>query len=100
MELFLGALAWCAGTGLFVVSLRWLSRANPGEQLPYFGHPTRTPGGAWVLLALALALWFVYFSVWSAIVGDWALGAYGIALILALVLIFRHNRGVRGRTAR
>lgn len=97
MELFLGVLAWCAGTGLFAVSLQWLSRANPGEKLPFIGHPARTPGGAWALTALAIVLLIMSFFMWSEVVGrNWALVAHVIALLPAVTIIIRHNRGVPG----
>lgn len=95
MELFLGALAWCAGMTLFAASLQRISRANPGEKIPFFGHPTCTPGGAWVLTALSIVLLIVFFVLWSEVVGrNWALVAYSLALIPAGVIIGRHNRTV------
>lgn len=80
-------------------ALRRLPAADqPGKsrrKIPFFGHPTRTPGGAWVLTALSILLLIVFFVIWSEVVGrNWSLVTYGLALIPAVVIIGRHNRTV------
>lgn len=95
MGFFWGVLAWVTGMVLFTVFFQWLSRANPGEKIPFFGHPPYTPGRAYVLLVLAIVLLVMSFSAWSDAVGNWSIGLYLVALIPAVVVIRRHNRGVR-----
>lgn len=97
MELFLGALAWCAGMSLLTVSSLCISQANPREKLPFIGHPARTSGRALILLLFSIPMLIAFFVTWSGAVGNnWALAAYCLALIPTGMIVVRHNRGVRG----
>lgn len=91
MGLIFGLLTWLAGMALFIVSLRVLSRANPGHKIPFVGHPPRNPGKYLVLLALAMGL-LIFSSIASSdVLGSWSSGLTFLVLIPSFFVIRRHN---------
>lgn len=99
MDLFLGTIAWLAGTAQFALSFKQVSRANPNEKIPqFFGRPKSNPGEAYAYRAIAIILLMMAFFAWADLLGYWSVLLILVGAIPAAILNVRHNRQVQGPT--
>lgn len=96
MGLFLGSLAWLAGTTQFALSFQQMRRANPEEKIPqFFGRPTNHPGEIYAYRVIAMFLLMLSFLAWIDLLGIWAGLLIFIGGIPAAILNVQHNRQVQ-----
>jgi Flp pilus assembly protein TadB len=99
MDLFLGTLAWLAGTVQFALSFQQVRRANPAERIPqFFGRPRHHPTEIYVYRAIAIVLLLMAFTAWAEVIGMWAVLLILMAAIPAAVLNIQHNRRVQAES--
>lgn len=96
MGLFLGTLAWLAGTVQFALSFQQVRKANPDEKIPQFlGRPTNHPREIYIYRAIAMFLLILSFVAWAEVIGFWALLLIVAAVIPTFILNVQHNRQVQ-----
>jgi hypothetical protein len=85
------------GVGLLTWSVSVVSRANPGDNLPYWSNAERTPGRSIGLRAAGVALVVLGASLLSPALGYWAVAVVVAAFTPGVLLLIRHNRALSRR---
>lgn len=100
MDLFLGTIAWVAGSTQFALVFQQVARANPDEPIPQvWGRPRHHPGEIYIYRAIAVLLLVGAFLAWTEVLGIWAVVLILLGAIPAGVLNVRHNRRVKAKSA-
>lgn len=96
MDLFLGTVAWLAGTVQFALSFQQVRRANLHQKIPlFFGRPRNHPGEIYVYRTIAIVLLIISVIAWAEMLGLWAILLILLAAIPTVVLNVQHNRRVQ-----
>lgn len=96
MDLFLGTVAWLAGTVQFALSFQQVRRANPREKIPqFFGRPKNHPGEIYIYRMIAIVLLIISVIAWAELLGLWAVLLILLAAIPTVILNVQHNRRVQ-----
>ncbi|GAA4476375.1 hypothetical protein GCM10023190_13730 [Enteractinococcus fodinae] len=96
MDLFLGTVAWLAGTVQFALSFQQVRRANPDEKIPlFFGRPRNHPGEIYVYRTIAIVLLIISVIAWAELLGLWAVLLILLAAIPTVILNVQHNRRIQ-----
>ncbi|NUL46599.1 hypothetical protein F7P69_15545 [Cellulosimicrobium funkei] len=93
-----GAALWLLGASFWLLAFGRLITANLHGEIPQlWGRPEHFPRGVYLYRIIGILALFAAFSLWSEIMGMWALLLFLAATVPVAFVNTSHNRRVRRR---